>query len=205
MRTTCGKTPFVAALPPVFFEDEVPAVRALLAECARWKVPVEVNSWGGWHLARQAGVRMESGPGLPVLNSLAARTLADLGVRCVTLSPEADRKQLEELSAHCSAPCSLVVFGRPALLTTRANLPADEFLGKVWADRRGARLAPRRRQGLWEFRPVEPFDLRDCRNERIRVRHLVLDLVGSDDPVGEWQHPSEPGEACHFNYDRTLA
>ena len=118
MRTTCGKTPFMAALPPVFFEDEISAIRALLAECRRRRVPVEVNSWGGWHLARQAGVRMESGPGLPVLNSLAARTLADLGVRCVTLSPEADRKQLEELSANCSASCSLVVFGRPALLTT---------------------------------------------------------------------------------------
>ena len=55
MRTTCGKTPFMAALPPVFFEDEISAIRALLAECAHRRVPVEVNSWGGWHFGAPGG------------------------------------------------------------------------------------------------------------------------------------------------------
>ena len=50
----------------------------LLRELPAQGLTVEVNSWGGWRLARQAGVRMESGPGLPVLNSLAARVLAAL-------------------------------------------------------------------------------------------------------------------------------
>jgi len=204
MQAICGDTPFVAALPPVFFEDDIPALRELLAECARLKVVVEVNSWGGWHLARQARTRIESGPGLPVLNSLAARQLAGHGIQCVTLSPEADRKQLEELTARCSVSCSLAVFGRPALFTTRVNLPENEFQGKVLADRRGARVMPRREHGLWVLRPVDPFDLRDCRNERICVRHLVVDLVGSDDPVGDWFNLPKRG-SFRFNYDRTLA
>ena len=75
----------------MFFESDLDEVRSLIRECARAHVPVEVNSWGGWWLAKEAGVRLESGPGLPVLNSLAARVLAKHGVESVTLSPEADR------------------------------------------------------------------------------------------------------------------
>jgi hypothetical protein len=205
MQATCGNMPFVAALPSIFFEEEIPGIRELLAECAQAKVPVEVNSWGGWLLAQQAGVVMEAGQGMAVLNALAARQLASLGLRCVTLSPEADRRQLEELTSRCDVPCSLIVFGRPSLFTTRADLPEDEIAGKVLADRRGARLMPRRERGLWTFRPADPFDLRDCRNERIHAQHLVVDLVGSTDPVGEWRQQTEQGSAFHFNYDRTLA
>jgi len=201
----CNGVPLVVALPPVFFEDEIAGVRQLLQQCAHARATVEVNSWGGWQLARKAGVRMESGPGLPVLNSLAASMLGGLGMRCVALSPEADRKQLEQLTAHCPAACSLIVYGRPALLTTRVRLREEELLGKVLADRRGARLVPRLERKLWVFRPVEPFDLRACRNERIRVKHLVVDLVGSADPVGEWfDAPSSKSECFQFNYDRAL-
>jgi len=201
----CNGIPLIVALPQVFFEDEIPNIQRLLRECKAERLSVEVNSWGGWRLARQAGVRMESGPGLPVLNSLAARVLMERGIRSVTLSLEADRRQLEELTAHCPAPCSLVVFGRPPLMITRVGLP-DEAEGKVFEDRRGVRITPRRERGLWVFRPVEPFDLRGCTNQRIRVQHLVVDLVGSPDPVGEWfDVPLPHFRTFRFNYDRTLA
>lgn len=194
----------VAALPQVFFEDDLPAMRKLVQACKEARLTVEVNSWGGWQLARQAGVRMEGGPGLGVLNSLAARMLREAGFRAVTLSIEADRRQLEELTAQCGSPCSMVVFGRPPLLTTRARLP-EEQLGKVFEDRRGARLVPRLERGLTVFRPVEPFDLRGQRNERIRVRHLVVDLVGSEEPVAEWRNMPGPNwDTFGFNYDRSL-
>ncbi|MGQ9575953.1 MAG: U32 family peptidase [Thermoguttaceae bacterium] len=196
--------PLVVALPQVFFEDEIPAIRSLLRACKQVHLPVEVNSWGGWWLARQAGLRIESGPGLPVLNSLAARVLAGLGVRCVTASVEADRRQLEELTARCGVPCSLVVFGRPPLVTTRVHLP-DQQVGKLFEDRRGLRMVARRERGLCVFRPLEPFDLRNCANDRIQAAHLVVDLVGSDDPVGEWFDVPAPGqERFRFNYDRRL-
>jgi hypothetical protein len=166
---------------------------------------VEVNSWGGWRLAREAHARIESGPGLPVLNWLAARTLSRHGIDCVTLSPEADRRQLEEVTAHCPAPCSLVVFGRPPLAITRVELD-EAVAGRVLEDRRGLRVVPRREGGVWVFRPEQPFDLRGLENDAIRVCHLVVDLVASPDPVGEWQAAGWDAEqAFRFNYDRTLA
>ncbi len=201
----CRGIPLVVALPQVFFENDIAAIESLLGQCVSAGVAVEVNSWGGWWLARRAGVSMEAGPGLPVLNSLAARVLMRHGLERVTLSSEADRRQLEAVSAHCPAPCSLVVFGRPALLTTRARLSAADTAGQVFEDRRGAKLLPRLERGLWVFRPVEPFDLRGTSNDRIHVEHLVVDLVGSPDPVGDWFNASVAGDKpFRFNYDRML-
>jgi hypothetical protein len=149
---------------------------------------------------------MEGGPGLPVLNSLAARKLAELGLWGVTLSVEADRRKLEDVTAHCPVACSLVVFGRPPLLTSRVQLSDDDFRNRVLVDRRDIRITGRRERGLWVFRPVEPFDLREVRNDRIRVAHLVVDLVGSDDPVAEFHDVGTGGkELFRFNYGRTLA
>ncbi|MBI5241012.1 MAG: U32 family peptidase [Elusimicrobia bacterium] len=191
----------IAALPSVFFEADIAGLKDLLAECRKLGLAVEVNSLGGWLLAKEAGVAMEGGPGLPVLNSLAARQLAGMGLRSVTFSMEADRGQLEELSQSCSAPASLAVYGRPPLMSTRAELgPAAS--GRLFADRRGVRMRPRREGGLTVFRPSEPFDWRGLRNPAIRVRHLVADLVGSAAPSADWE--SRPGQAALFNYDRSL-
>jgi len=199
-----GGVPLVVALPAVFFEDDIPAIRSLLQASKQSWLTVEVNSWGGWWLAKEAGVRMESGPGLPVLNSLAARVLQGLGLRCVTASPEAERRQLEDLTSHSPAPYTIVVFGRPPLVTTRVQLASDQ-VGKVFEDRRGVCMIPRVARGLCVFRPVEPFDLRNCANDRIRARHLVVDLVGSDDPLGDWfDVPMPKDRRFRFNYDRSL-
>jgi collagenase-like PrtC family protease len=197
-------TPIVA-LPPIFFEEDVRELERLVAACAKERITVEANNWGGWHMAKNAGAAVEAGPGLPVLNAIAARCLSNAGMKCVTLSPEADRKQLEDISVQCGVPCSFVVFGRPPLLSTRVKMP-ENMLGEVIADRRGANLIPRRERGLTVFRPAEPFDLRDLKNEKIRVKHLVVDLVGSTDPLADWfAVPEEGDEPLRFNYDRTLA
>jgi collagenase-like PrtC family protease len=195
----------IVALPAVLFEDDLPGLRDLLSACAAAGVTVEVNSWGGWKLAREAGLRMEAGPGLAVLNSLAARMLFEAGMGCVTLAMEADRRQWEELTGHCSCPCSLVVFGRPPLMTTRAQLPRD-YHNRTLTDRRGVELIARAEGKLWTLRPPEPFDLRQAGNERIHVHHLVVDLVSSPDPAGEWLHGGGTrGKPFRFNYSRTLA
>jgi len=192
----------IVALPPVFFEADIPGLQRLLDGCKRIGLSVEVNSLGGWQLAKEAGVVMEGGPGLPVLNSLAARQLLTMGLRSVTLSMEADHGQLEDISKCCPAPVSLVVYGRPALLSTRARLPR-EMLGRVFADRRGIRMRPRIEGGLWVFRPVAPFDWRGLRNPAIRARHLVMDLVGCEAPAAEWGSAPQT-ESLRFNYDRSL-
>jgi collagenase-like PrtC family protease len=205
IRAMCENIELIAALPQVFFEDDIPQIKKLLDRCADEGVAVEVNTWGAWLLAKSAGVKMESGPGLPVLNSLAAEFLVEKGIKCVTFSPEADRRQLEDVSAHCTVPCSMIVFGRPPLMTTRVEIP-QRFLDQVLTDRRGMQIIPRREHGLYVFRPAEPFDLRALKNDRIRASHLVVDLVGSNDPLADWQNiPLPEEEIFHFNYDRTLA
>jgi putative protease len=203
VRSLCRRN-LIVALPPVFFEADIAPLRELLRTCQRNGVPVEVNSWGAWLLAKETGVRMEGGPYLSVLNSLAARVLGNAGLQSVTLSVEADRRQLENLTDRCPVPCSLVVYGRPALMITRVALP-DDFDGKWMVDRRETQVVPRREHGLWVLRPAEPFDLRDERNDRIHVRHLVVDLVGAADPAGEWLESGRNRSPFRFNYDRTLA
>lgn len=204
IRSLCRRVSLIAALPPVFFEADIQAIRELLRVCQRSGVIVEVNSWGGWLLAKQANVRMEGGPFLPVLNSLAARVLGTAGMQSVTLSVEADRRQLEQVTDRCPVPCSLVVYGRPALMITRVALP-DDLDGQMLVDRRETRVIARREYGLWVLRPAEPFDLRDEHNDRIHVRHLVVDLVGAADPAGEWLDSRRSRDPFRFNYARTLA
>jgi hypothetical protein len=52
---------------------------------------------------------------------------------------------------------------------------------------------------------VEPFDLRDLSNDRIRVAHLVVDLIGSEDPVADFRGPATSRALpFRFNYDRKL-
>ncbi|MGB9689424.1 U32 family peptidase [Thermogutta sp.] len=199
----CRKHVPIVALPPVCFEDELSRMEELVERCRKARLGVEVNSWGGWWLARRAGIGFEAGPGLGVLNPLAAAFLRKLGARSVTISVEADRRQIEDICAYAPVALSLYVMGRPPLAISRAELP-EEFLGRVFADRRDLRMRPAREWGLWVFRPLIPFDWRRLRNDRIRVKHLVVDLVGSPDPVGEWLGLTSRSRPFTFNYHRTL-
>jgi hypothetical protein len=191
----------VAALPSVFFEEERGALEALVAAAAALGAPVEANSWGGWLLARRAGARIIAGPGLGILNSLAARELARRGCEEATVSIEADALKVEALLCRATLPCSIVVFARPALMVTRVEL-ASAVAGAELEDRRAARLRARRVPCGWELRPVQPFDLRRMRLPP-STAHAVVDLVGSPAPLAEWEH--EVDGASRFNFDRTLA
>lgn len=206
LRSHCSRVPLIVALPPVFFENELDEIRKLLSECVRAKCRVEVNSWGGWYLAKQAGVRIEAGPYLPVLNSLAARLLGSLGIENVTWSMEADRRKLERLSDRCPIHASLVVFGRPPLMIARQP-PADDGPGGIRGKQAEMSVLPRQENGLWVLRPFEPFDMRSVLNEHICVKHLVVDLVASPDPVKEWfaARDRQTVEPFQFNYNRRLA
>jgi collagenase-like PrtC family protease len=194
------ETPIIVALPSVFFELERDSVEGLIAAARAVDVPVEVNNWGGWRLATAAGVRMIAGPGMGILNALAVRELARLGFGEATVSVEADATKLEAILRRAPLPCSVVVFGRPALVVTRAELPAAVVHAEL-EDRRAARMRARRSGGLWELRPVRPFDLRGTQLPAA-VSHAVADLVASPDPIAEWMEPV--AGASTFNLDRTL-
>ena len=191
----------IAALPSVFFEEERGAIEALIAAASAQGALVEVNNWGGWLLARRAGARVIAGPGLGILNSLAARELSRRGCEEATVSIEADALKVEALLRRSCLPCSVVVFARPALMVTRVEL-SPAVAGAELEDRRAAKLRARRVRCGWELRPVQPFDLRRMRLPP-STAHAVVDLVGSPDALAEWER--EVDGASRFNFDRTLA
>jgi putative protease len=203
---SAASVPFIAALPLALFERDLQPARELAAACAAAHVPLEANTWSGWQIASHAGIACHAGPGLGVLNPLAARKLAQLGFASVTASIEADRRQLEELSSHLEVPLSILIFGRPALMTSRVDLSPIVHSGGLIADRRHNEFVPRLEGGLWVFRPPHPFDLRGLRNVNIRAAHLVADLVTSPSPTTEFLRRPQPGDKpFRFNYGRTLA
>ncbi len=197
---------FLPTLPAVFYEAQIPGLRSLLERCRELGFTVEVNSWDGWMLAKDAGVAMTAGPGLAVLNALAARTLHNLGCVCATVSPEADHGQIEDLCAAAGIPLSLAMFGRPPLMQTRVEFLPEITVGQgaLFKDARGGEMRPRREGAVAVFRPVTPFDWSTQRNPQIRVAHLVADFSASPDPVREFRTLACLNPRHLFNYDRTL-
>lgn len=193
------KCPVVVALPQVAYEEALPALQHLVAECRSAGLRVEVNSWGGWWLAKQAGVRLEAGPGLGVLNGVAARALGDRGCEAVHVALEADREQLEEVLRTSPLPCSVLSFGRPALMTTRVELPPEYSRG-VLEDRRAVRLRAHAESGSWTLRPVTPMEARG--QLPAGAAYEVVDLVGSTDLAGDWTAVGR--SELRFNLDRKL-
>lgn len=198
----CGR--LTIALPQVIYENQIPEIRKMLEAAASRAWTVEVNSWDTWQLASEAKVRMEAGPGLAVFNANAARFLLSLGCRCATVSCELDRRQLEELCATAGTPLNLTVFGRPALMQTRAMLP-EGFRPQDapgFADNRDLQVITRQEGPLTVLRPLIPFDWRKICNPDIRAAHLTIDLTASPDPAREFARPT--ADSVLFNYDRRL-
>ena len=190
----------VIALPPVFYEKDVREIEKLISVCAEKGLAVEANSWDGWYLAKSAGVKIEGGPGLMILNSIAADFLNEKGCRSVTLSIESDSSQIADICDKCSVPLTLYVYSRPVLMISRAEL-ADELYGGIFHDRRKSEMKLGREWKLTVFRPVQPFDLRAARDEKIKVAHIGADLSGSRNPCADWSSNTGPSS---FNFFRKL-
>ena len=62
---------------------------------------------------------------LPVANSLAVDELVELGAHRVQASIELEKASIEALRDHSALEVEVYRYGRPALLTTRATLPAE--------------------------------------------------------------------------------
>ena len=124
------------------------------------------------------------------------------------VSPEIDEEKFAELCASCEIPLTATVFARPALMTTRAELPpefapsSDGQPGAAFEDARGIRLRAHREGGLTVLRPDTPYDWRRINSSRIRVAHIVMDLCGSPEPTRDLS-PAK-GTPFLFNFDRTL-
>lgn len=200
------------AFPDIYFSAESAAVRELAEYCRDRNIRVEANCWGSLQLCRELGLDFIVGPGLPVLNHLAVKCLRDLGARGATVSMEADRRQMEELTAVAPLPLTLIVYARPILAYTRIPradlLPngADAAEGGAWTDRRGISLVPGTASGVTFFRSLTAFDWKGLANDRIRASFLAVDLSGESFPGDVWKKVLRPGgkRGFLFNYDRGL-
>ena len=188
---------FAIALPSVIYEEDIPAIRDFLSLVAP-VMPIEVNSWDTWQLAREANANMIAGDGLAVLNALAAKTLANLECHAVTVSSEIDQDQLQALSASAETPLILTVFSYPALMRTRAVLPDGFGCGSKLTDGRKVTLRPVREGSVTALRSTIPFDWRKIRNNKIHVSQLVIDLTGAENLQ------NAPATTALFNYNRRL-
>ncbi|MBR0458310.1 MAG: hypothetical protein IJJ26_03660, partial [Victivallales bacterium] len=187
----------VVALPQVLYQAQTEAVRRLVLSAVAQDKTIEVNSWDTWHLAKEAGARMEAGPGLQVLNATAARVLQERGCSCASVAMEIDSNQLRDLAAAATTPLSLYIFAYPPLMTTRVQLDPAVY-GKPIRDARDIELVPHREGSVTVLRPTRPMDWRGLRDSAVRVAHLVLDLCGVN------ALPSREAKPFLFNYDRRL-
>ncbi|MCC8190741.1 MAG: U32 family peptidase [Planctomycetes bacterium] len=204
---------FIVALPDVYFPAESAEVGELGEYCRDKGIRVEANCWGSIWLCRHLGLRFTTGPGLPVLNHLAVKCLRDLGAEGATVSMEADRRQIEDISESAPLPLTLLVYARPVLAYTRIPaadlLPASEAAvtaDGAWTDRRGISLQPESASAITVFRSLTAFDWKSLTNDKIRVANLAIDLSGESYPVDIWKRFLRPGgkKGFLFNYDRGL-
>lgn len=188
------------ALPDIVYEAQLPVLRHLLQLVARVVPAIEVNSWDTWELARTCGRPLWAGPGLAVLNSVAASQLATLGCQRVAVSPEIDQEQLQDLCAAATVPLALTVFSHVRLMATRAILP-EGFSPDDQAQLEDARhtvLVPHVEGAVTALRAQVPLDWRRLHNRSVQVAMLVLDAVGCE------QLPTREASGSLFNYDRRL-
>ncbi len=194
----------ILALPAVAYEEELPNLDAICQLAKSNGYLLEVNSWDTLHLAKAHQAPFETGPGLAILNPLAALFLQQLGAQACAVSTEIDQEKLEDLCAATAVPLVLTVFGRPALMTTRAQLPPDFASGKPFADSRGTALAAYSEGVRTTLRPVTPFDWRRLSNPTVAVFSLVSDFSGSPSPIEDLKLPPKNITPFRFNYDREL-
>ena len=192
----------IAVLPYVMYEEQLPYFSKLILKLAACGVSFEVNSWDAWQLLRELApnARFEAGPGLGVLNAMAAGKLCELGAECASISLEIDKEQLEWLCQAAQVPLSMTVYSCPPLMMTRAILPG-EYGRRPFSDARGIKLCPSQEGPLTILRPESGYDWRGLRNNLVKTAHVVVDARGA----GQGAFSRSGGKQDFlFNYDRTL-
>ena len=119
-----------AVLPDFTPEGALPALaRAVDAAYKNGIRRFRVCSLFGLELLKKyPDVRIVTSEPLPVCNSLAALELSRFGVERAMAHIELEKQAVKELDARSPLPLELYRLGRPALLTTRAAIPAEGAL-----------------------------------------------------------------------------
>lgn len=167
-----------AVLPDFTPETALPALRRAVAQAYAAGIRrFRVCSLFGLEILRgYRDIHIVTSQPLPVCNSLAALELQRFGVERVMAHIELEKAAVLELDARSPLPLELYRLGRPALLTTRAEIPAEGAL----RDARGNEFEVRRdgkskltrvypRQALSLPRLAGVYDFYDLTNARWRT------------------------------------
>ncbi len=194
----------IVSLPYVIYEGGLEKIGMEIESCRKHGLVVEVNSWDGWYLASKAGAVMEAGPGLMVLNSLAAKFINEKACNLVTVSLEADHDKISDLSIASPVSLSLYVYCRPPLMFTRIRfddkVSVDGFAIK---EKKGMvfRFKNENENGVISIRPELCCDISNELCGDIKVRHLIADLTMEKSPVLSFDRLGKgDGQTHKFNF-----
>ncbi len=204
LKELTADSELVIALPPVFFENEIVEIKALCSVCKEHNIMVEVNGWDSWKIARDLELKFSGGPGIAVLNPLAAQALQNLGFESVSFSLEAGEKQLIDLARSCTAEAMLTVFSRPVLAHTRANFADRLNEDTVLRDARGISLSVHFHKDITELRSTKPFSIGGIDSPEIKARWICADLTNSPNPLKEWKNIHKTKNKEMFNFEKGL-
>ena len=116
---------------------------------------------------------------LPLANSLAVLQMSELGVHSATAWIELDDESLKDLLDRVKSGMEIYSFGRPHLLSTRANVAVKGS----FRDGRGARFSLKERNGLSRVYgdavikrsvPINCSTLIDLRNAQLDEKNTTL-------------------------------
>jgi putative protease len=122
-----------AVLPGFCSEDRLKGLASRIAEAYRIGIRrFRVSSLYGLKMFKNySDIKLIASFSLPVCNSMAVKELERFGVSRVQAWVELERGEIENLVAKSVLPVEIYRYGRPALLATRASLPADGHIHDI--------------------------------------------------------------------------
>jgi len=200
----------IIGLPPIIDEADVGWYRKT---CRR----LVARGWHRWQIADLGQLELFDDPErlelfshytLNVLNSLAARTLAEQGVGKIEVAVETDRDNLVALLAHC-ADLSLGLTVAGYLPLCIARVPADRLPARRLTSPRGEELQVVSRYGKTVVIAADqPLDLRDRLVElgRLGLAFAVQDEVCRPQPQRRRSASGKRGvRPVRFNFEGKLS
>ncbi|OVE81791.1 hypothetical protein BVY04_02485 [bacterium M21] len=176
-------------LPDFCPEAQLPELRNQLRQAATKATRIRITSLYGLQLIDELKLDLPISTSfpLPVTNTAALRELLLLDVEKAGMWIELEKEALEPMIARAGGHLEQMVYGRPVLLSTRANLPVNGEL----KDDRGNGYSVLVENQLGQLYSSKPLQLPKMEN----VHHLI-DLTHAK---------SGEQDTSTFNFNHTLA
>lgn len=200
----------ILAIPPVLYESEAAATAVEVKRLFDHGYDTfEANSFTGIEILRNMTCNKYLGPGMPVMNHLAAKYYYDLGFISVYAPIEADLAVFKSLSAFSPGSVECLVMGRIELFISRTAAP--EFIHKSrFKDKLGIEVECFKQGALNLFVSTKTMALtgKTFLDQNIFFDSLTADLRFLKSPVTMYQdfinNASSMTMTSDFNFNRKL-